>query len=179
MPHTGPHILRYPTVDTSMIPRGVFILSILAVGWADPLPETTSSLEDCFKKDSISCVQIQLFRNARSFFNQERVDIFGGLSLVKNPTPEDSAKTGRALDDSEENQIVAAQGADQREDLLESYALSKIGSFFQERSLSWNLSPLVTEVAASARSLANSIPPSVKDNISELISEGMFTNMWT
>lgn len=170
----GPSYSALPRRHSTMIPRGLIVLGVLALSRADPLPQAVSGLDDCFKKDSISCVQIQLFRNVRSFFDQERVEIFGGLSLVKNPVPEDSKRSSRAMDDSEENQVVAAQAADRREDLLESYALGKIGSFFQERSLSWNLSPLVTEVAASARSLANSIPPSLKDNISEFIAEGRF-----
>ncbi|KAG8328468.1 hypothetical protein J6590_001140 [Homalodisca vitripennis] len=140
-----------------MIPRGVIVLGVLlASAWADPLPEI-SGLDDCFKKDSISCVQIQLFRNVRSFFDQESVDLFGGLSLVKNAAPKD--KTARALEESSESQLLAAKDVDERENVLESYALGKISNFFQERSLSWNLSPVVNEVAATARSIASNIPP--------------------
>lgn len=149
----------------NMIPRGLLFLGLLVACWADPIPE--SGLEDCFKKDSISCVQIQLFRNARSFFDQESVDLFGGLSLVKNPGTKD--KSARALEDSSENQVLTAKDADQREELLEAFAIKKLGSFFQERSLSWNLSPVVDTVASTARSLVNSVPADVKENISEYV----------
>lgn len=152
-----------------MIPRGLFVLGLVFASWADPIPE--SGLEDCFKKDSISCVQIQLFRNARSFFDQESVELFGGLSLVKNPGTKD--KSARALEESSENLVISAKDADQREEVLEAFALKKLGSFFQERSLSWNLSPVVDTVAATARSLVNSVPPEVKENISEYV-EGKF-----
>lgn len=153
-----------------MIPRGLLVLALLVAScWADPIPES-GGLEDCFKKDSISCVQVQLFRNARSFFDQESLELFGGLSLVKNPGTKD--KSARALEDSSENQVLSAKDADQREDLLEAFAIKKLGSFFQERSLSWNLSPVVDTVAATARSLVNSVPPEVKENISEFIVEG-------
>lgn len=157
---------------TNMIPRGVLVLGLLCVAvFADPIPQPSDSLEDCFKKDSISCVQVQLFRNAKSFFDQENIDIFGGLSLVKNPKD----KTARALEEPSENEVTAAKDADERENLLESYAVGKVKNFFQERSLSWNLSPVVSEVAATARSLANNIPPEIKEGVTEFITEGMRT----
>lgn len=153
-----------------MIPRGVLVLVLLAVAWADPIPTQDSSLDDCFKKDSISCVQVQLFRNAKAFFNQDSIDIFGGLSLVKNP----QEKSARALDDPSESLLEATKDADERENLLESYAVKKVGSFFQERSLSWNLGPVVNEVAATARSLAANIPADVKEGVTEFIQEGEY-----
>lgn len=153
-----------------MIPRVVLVVVLLAAAWADPIPTQDSTLEDCFKKDSISCVQVQLFRNAKSFFNQESIDLLGGLSLVKNP----QEKSGRALDDPSESLLEATKDADERENLLESYAVKKIGSFFQERSLSWNLSPVVNEVAATARSLAANIPADLKEGVSEFIQEGNY-----
>lgn len=45
-----------------------------------------AQLSECVDKDSISCAQIQMYRKVRSFFNSDSVDLFAGLSLVKNPS---------------------------------------------------------------------------------------------
>lgn len=146
----------------------IFLL-LLATGLGE------DKIKSCFEKDSISCVQIEMFRSMRSFFDQESVPIFGGLALVKNvQAPEASA---RSMDSVSENQIISAGGVEKREEILESFTLEKASNFFQERSLTWNLSPLVQEVGATARGLMQSIPEDVKQQVSELVSEGKFKKL--
>lgn len=153
-----------------MITRFLIICFLATIGSADPIKD--QGLDECLKKDSISCVQIQVFRNIRSFFNQGSVDLFGGLSLVKNPVPEDESARKVSEDVSSESQILSAGDVEKREDILESFTLAKASNFFQERSLTWNLSPVVNEVADTARGLVNNIPDEVKNQISDFITEG-------
>lgn len=161
----------------------LFSAVLIATSLAEPIkqPLTSSSvsivdtLDECLKKDSISCVQIQVFRNLRSFFDQESVELIGGLSLVKNEPPEKDEKTGRAIakeDDASEMVMMTAANAEDRENALETYAISKVDRFFKERSLTWNLSPMVNEVAETARGIANSIPAGVKEKIFDFVNEG-------
>lgn len=135
---------------------------------ADPVPQPAVAADDCLQKDSISCLQLQTFRSLRSFFSQDNIEIFGGLSLVKN-----AEAKGRSLDNKEaEADIAETNDVEKRENILEEFAVNKVMNFFQERSLRWNLSPLVSEVSETARSVADSIPSDVKTKISDFIEEG-------
>lgn len=135
---------------------------------ADPVPQTADATNDCLQKDSISCLQLQTYRSLRSFFSQDTIDIFGGLSLVKNAEPK-----GRSLESKDnEAEIAETNDVEKRENILEDFAVNKVMNFFQERSLRWNLSPLVTEVSETARSVAESIPSDVRSKISDFIEEG-------
>ncbi|XP_065212417.1 uncharacterized protein Osi6 [Planococcus citri] len=136
--------------------------------FADPIPQKPAT-NDCLQKDSISCLQMQTYRSLRSFFSQDNIELFGGLSLVKNSEP----KTGRSLDSKDSDvEITETNDVEKRENLLEDFALHKVMNFFQERSLRWNLSPVVNEVSETARSVVDSIPSDMKGKISEFIEEG-------
>lgn len=155
---------------------GLLVVSAcVCLALADPIPATMTAgadadLADCAKNaNSVECAQMQMFRTIRSFFDQEKVDLLAGLSLVK------TEKKGRSLaaDTVEDvNNIENAKNADERETALEDFTMHKVMRFFHERSLHWNLSPVVTEVAQTARSVVNHMPPQIKTKISELIEEG-------
>ncbi|XP_075231780.1 DUF1676 domain-containing protein Osi6 [Lycorma delicatula] len=147
--------------------KNVFLfLLLLATGFGE------DKFKSCFEKDSISCVQIEMFRSMKYFFDQENLPIFGGLSLVKNQLSPEASTRSLSMDTMSENKIISAADVEKREEILESFTIDKIFNFFQERSLSWNLSPLMQEVGATARGLMENIPDDVKQKISELVTEG-------
>ncbi|KAK7591299.1 hypothetical protein V9T40_002912 [Parthenolecanium corni] len=133
---------------------------------ADPIPQKGPA-DDCLQKDSISCLQLQTYRSLKSFFAQDNIELFGGISLVKNAEPK-----GRSLEPKEEADITETNDVEKRENILEDFAVQKVMNFFQERSLRWNLAPVVNEVAETARSVADSIPADMKTKISNFIEEG-------
>ncbi|XP_039275678.1 uncharacterized protein LOC111055834 [Nilaparvata lugens] len=146
--------------------HSVFIfLLLLATGFGE------DKMKGCLEKDSISCVQLEMFRSVRSFFEQDSMPLFAGLSFVKSSAP-DAAARSLSSDSLAESNILSAPSIEKKDDVLESYVLDKAANFFQERSLSWNLAPVVQNVATTARSLYQSLPDSVKENVSELVEEG-------
>ncbi|XP_050437147.1 uncharacterized protein LOC126843580 [Adelges cooleyi] len=147
---------------------GLVLSACVCLALADPIPAAHQQEDGCANKDSIACAQMQLFRTVRSFFDQDKVELLGGLSLVK------SEKKGRSLTENSDdvNAIEGAKDANQRETALEDFTMHKVMRFFQERSLHWNLSPVVTEVTETARSVVDQIPPQIKTKISNFIEEG-------
>lgn len=157
---------------------GIVFSVCLCLTLADPVPAAVQQPPQqqdggCAGQDSIACAQMQLFRTVRSFFDQEKVELLGGLSLVK------TEKKGRSLvaETAEDiNNVENAKDSNDRENALEEFTMHKVMRFFQERSLHWNLSPVVTEVAETARSVVDQIPPQIKTKISEFVEEGNIFN---
>lgn len=120
--------------------------------------------EECLRKDSISCVQHQVYRHLRSFFDQKSVELPGGFSLVKEG---EAARDGRSAEE------ALPQGAvEEREDALEQFAVQKATEFFSERSLRWNVQPLVSDVSAGARALMDYVPAELKAKVTNFMTEG-------
>lgn len=100
-------------------------------------------------------------RKAKSFFDQEKINLVGGLSFVKTAGDE---RTAKALD----NSIVDAESArsvEDKENILEGYLVSRAKNFFAERSINF-------DIAGAARSLSNAIPEDVKSEVRALVVEG-------
>lgn len=117
------------------------------------------NLSECFQQDSISCIQMMVFRKAKSFFDQPKIDMLGGLSLVKT----EGARSAGFIDNSVE--IEAAGDVEARENALENFMFGNARAFLEERSLNWNF-------VGAARSLANAIPEDVKASVRSLVVEG-------
>jgi hypothetical protein len=118
------------------------------------------SLQECFQKDSISCLQLMVFRKAKSLFDQQNIDLVGGLSLVKS----EEQRQGKSFSDNSA-EVEAANDVDARENALESFMFENARNFFEERSLKLN-------IAGAARSLSTIIPDEVKANVRSLVVEG-------
>lgn len=101
---------------------------------------------------------MQVFRRAKSFFEQQSIDLFGGLSLTKT-----AERAGKSLDDSA-NEIESAASVEARESALEQFFLNRATNFFTERSLSWDF-------AGASRSLSAAIPEELKESVRGLIVE--------
>jgi len=155
---------------------GIVALSAcVCLALADPIPAAVKPLQDdgCANgQDSIACAQMQLFRSVRSFFDQDKVELMGGLSLIKT---EKKARSLAAETAEDVNKVESARDANDRETALEDFTMHKVMRFFQERTLHWNLSPVVTEVSETARSVVAQIPPNIKTKISNYIEEGKTT----
>jgi hypothetical protein len=151
---------------------GLVVLSAcVCLASADPIPAAAVRPQDdgcAGNQDSFACAQMQFYRAARSFFDQDKVDLLGGLSLVK------TEKKGRSLAENSEdvNNVENAKDSNDRETALEDFTMHKVMRFFQERTLHWNLSPIVTEVSETARSVVDQIPTQFKSKISNYIEEG-------
>lgn len=148
---------------------GIVLTACVCLALADPIPAARQQDDNgCANSpDAVACAQMQLFRTVRSFFDQDKVELLGGLSLVK------TEKKGRSLETTDDvNNVENARDANDRETALEDFTMHKVMRFFQERTLHWNLSPVVTEVSQTARSVVDSIPPQIKSKISNYIEEG-------
>jgi hypothetical protein len=151
---------------------GLVVLSAcVCLASADPIPAAVARPQDdgcAGNQDSFACAQMQFYRAARSFFDQDKVDLLGGLSLVK------TEKKGRSLAENAEdvNNVENAKDSNDRETALEDFTMHKVMRFFQERTLHWNLSPIVTEVSETARSVVDQIPTQFKSKITNYIEEG-------
>jgi len=149
------------------------LCAVVAV--ADPIPTPAvaaprpDDVAGCAPgQDAIECAQMQLFRTVRSFFDQDKVELVGGLSLIKT-----EKKSGRSLkEDADVLGVEHAGNAGDREAALEDFTVHSVMRFFRERTLHWNLKPVVTEVTETARSVVDSIPPQIKTKITSYIDEG-------
>lgn len=104
---------------------------------------------------------MQVFRRAKSFFDQQNIELVGGLSLVKS---EESSSNQRSLNDNT-IEVESARSVEARENALESFLSTSARDFIEQRSLNWNF-------IGAARSLANAIPEDLKTDIREAVVEG-------
>lgn len=116
------------------------------------------NFKDCLQKDSISCVQLSIYRKAREFFESPKIDLLAGLSFIK-PAGRDARSAN--IDGTE---VETANDVEQRESALENFVTEGAKAFFQERSL--NL-----DMATAARSVAGAIPEEVKASVRSMVSE--------
>lgn len=149
---------------------GIVLTACVCLALADPIPAAKQQDDGCANSpDSMACAQMQIFRSVRSFFDQDKVELLGGLSLIKT---EKKARSLTAETAEDVNHVENAKDTNDRESALEDFTMHKVMRFFQERTLHWNLSPVVTEVSETARSVAAQIPPQLKNKISNYIEEG-------
>lgn len=135
---------------------------------ADPIKDNNVPAEQqeqsglfakCLESDSISCLQLTLFRKAKSIFDNPQIEIFGGVSLIK----ENEGRQGKSLDDNA-IAVEAAPSIEARNTEMGTYLLNHAKNFFVERSLNFNF-------ANAARSVARAIPDDIKADIRELVVE--------
>ncbi|XP_030562890.1 keratin, type II cytoskeletal I [Drosophila novamexicana] len=133
---------------------------------ADPVAAASAASSDeqsgafakCLEADSISCLQLTLFRKAKSIFDNPQIELFGGVSLVKA----NEGRQGKSLDNS--IAVEAAPSVEARTAEMGNYFMDNAKSFFAERSLNFNF-------ANAARSVARAIPDDIKADLRELVVE--------
>lgn len=103
-------------------------------------------------------VSLQLFRKAKSVFENPQIELFGGVSLIKA----DEGRQGKSLDNS--LAVDAAPTVEARTAEMGNYFMDNAKNFFAERSLNFNF-------ANAARSVARAIPDDIKADLRELVVE--------
>ncbi|XP_018797188.1 PREDICTED: keratin, type II cytoskeletal 1b [Bactrocera latifrons] len=140
------------------------ILLLSAGAFGDPIKDNNvvtpaSGFNKCLEADSISCLQLTLFRKARSFFENPQIEVFGGVSLIKS----NEGRQGKSLDDNAVA-VEAASSVEARTSEMGTYFMNHAKNFFAERSLNFNF-------ANAARSVARAIPDDIKADLRELVVE--------
>ncbi|XP_012255472.2 ATP-dependent RNA helicase DED1 [Athalia rosae] len=124
------------------------------------------TIDECLQQDSISCVQKSLYRRAKDFFGQDKLEIVRGVNLIKSKDSR-SAKTGDDVvyDQEIETKTTVAE----RQTTLENFVTDKISGFVSGRSLQINFSPMIEEFSNSARALSSSVPDEIRQAVDEVV----------
>ncbi|XP_017752399.1 PREDICTED: uncharacterized protein LOC108545370 [Eufriesea mexicana] len=126
------------------------------------------SLEDCLQSDSISCVQKSLYRKAKEFFDEDSLELFSGVSLVKNAEGRGrSSRTSKQL--IYEQEIDAADSVADRQSALENFVTEEAGEFLTGRSLRINFAPTFEKIGESARAISDAAPEEVRQAVNEVV----------
>ncbi|CAL7938064.1 unnamed protein product [Xylocopa violacea] len=126
------------------------------------------SLEDCLQSDSISCVQKSLYRKAKEFFDKDSLELFSGVSLVRNADSLGrSSRTSKEL--MYEQEIDAANNVADRQSALENFVSDEAGEFLTGRSLKINFAPAIERIGLSARAISDSAPEEVRQAVNEIV----------
>lgn len=104
-------------------------------------------------------MRLQLFRKAKSFFDNPQIELFGGVSLVTS----NEGRQGKSLDDNS-IAVEVAPSVEARNSEMGTYLMANAKNFFAERSLNFNF-------ANAARSVARAIPDDIKADLRELVVE--------
>lgn len=136
-------------------------------------PALAITFDECLKKDSISCLQVRIYKSIKSFLDHDRIDLIGGFSLVREEDSKNEAKAMTTEDIISEEQILGAHDFESRESAIESFVYQKINVFFQEHSIRWNVPPVLGQMTAvGAR--AENLPADLRQTINQLVTEGEF-----
>uniref|UniRef100_A0A1B0G0K0 Uncharacterized protein n=1 Tax=Glossina morsitans morsitans TaxID=37546 RepID=A0A1B0G0K0_GLOMM len=134
---------------------------------ADPIKDNnveqtttpTAAFSECLEADSISCLQLTFYRKAKSFFEKPQIEIFGGITLLRDS----EGRQAKAID---ENALAVetAPTVEARTTEMSNYLMENVKNFLFERSLNFNF-------ANAARSVARAIPEDIKADFRELLVE--------
>lgn len=94
------------------------------------------TFDECFKQDSISCVQKSLYRSAKEFFGKDQLEIVSGVSLVKSKSDASNSRSGKML--AYDQEMDVANGVTDRQNALENFISDEAGQFLTGRSLRVN-----------------------------------------
>ncbi|XP_076295142.1 DUF1676 domain-containing protein Osi6 [Lasioglossum baleicum] len=140
------------------------LLSVVVV-----LAAEGQTIENCLEKDSISCVQMSLYRRAKEFFDTDNMEIFSGVTLVKSANQARSSRTGKELVYDQE--IDTANSVSERQDALVNYVSDEATEFLTGRSLRINFTPIIEKIGTSARAISDSAPEEIREAV-DLVVEG-------
>ncbi|XP_016907055.1 uncharacterized protein Osi6 [Apis cerana] len=126
------------------------------------------SLDDCLQSDSISCVQKSLYRKAKEFFDKDSLELFTGVSLVRNERSQGrSSRSGKEL--MYEQEIDSANSVTDRQAALENFVSEEAGELLTGRSLRINFAPAFEKIGESARAISDSAPEEVRQAVDEIV----------
>ncbi|XP_011880754.1 PREDICTED: uncharacterized protein LOC105569165 [Vollenhovia emeryi] len=122
------------------------------------------SIDECLKQDSISCVQKTLYRAAKGFFANDKLELVNGISLVKSSA---NARSGKAL--AYDQEMEAANGIAERQNSLENFISDEAEQFFTGRSLRINLGSVFEKIRESTRAISESAPPEIRQAVDQFV----------
>jgi hypothetical protein len=134
-----------------------------------PVPETT--LHECLKKRLHIMFQVHIYRSTKLFLDQDRVDLIGGFSLVREEDSKNEAKARTTENIISEGQILGPHDFETRESAIESFVYQNISVFFQEHRIRWNVPPLLEGMPA-ARGMLGNPRADLSQSIRHLVTEG-------
>lgn len=84
------------------------------------------SFEGCVRRDSISCVQVHVYRKLRALFGQDTINLLAGFQIVKNEGQGSAA--ARSLDDNlvDDKMFSEDAGVAERQTALEDFTYEKV-----------------------------------------------------
>jgi hypothetical protein len=140
------------------------------------IPAPALTLDECLKEDSVSCLQVRIYRSVKNILDQDRIDLIGGFSLVREEDSKNEVKARTTEDTVSEEQILGAHDFKSRESAIESFVYQKINVFFQEHSIRWNVPPVLGQMTAvGAR--AENLPADLRQTNNHLVTEGEFDSL--
>lgn len=96
------------------------LLIVLLCGAASSADD--NSFEGCLRKDSISCVQLHVYRKLRALFSQDTINLVAGFQLVKQ-------EGSRSLEDnSVDDKMNAEVDVSERQTALEDFAYNQVSN---------------------------------------------------
>lgn len=158
-------VLKVATLESSLVTSNDAILA----------PDTT--VDKCFKKDFISCLQMQIYRSIKLLFDQDRVNLTAGFSLVREKGSKNQSKARTPEDVLAEERILGAQDFKMRESAIESFLYQKIIAFFDTHAVRWNVTS-VPDGMAAARATPDNLPAAVRERIGHLLTEREFESFF-
>lgn len=93
-------------------------------------------INKCLEIDSISCIQRNLYRTAKEFFDNDNIEIVKGFTLVKSAYSRNARSSKEVIYDQE---INAANNVVDRQNVLENFVGEGVKDFLSGRSLKVNL----------------------------------------
>ena len=75
---------------------------------------------------------MRIYRSTKSCLDQDRIDLIGGFSLVREEDSKNEDKAMTTEDIISEEQILGVHDFERRESAIESFLYQKISIFFQE-----------------------------------------------
>jgi hypothetical protein len=117
---------------------------------------------------------VRIYRSETSFLDQDRIDLIGGFSLVREEDSKNKGKTMTTEDITSEEQILGAHDFESRDSAIESFVYQKISVFFH--SIRWSVPPVLGKMTAvGAR--AESLPADLRQTINHFVTEGEFDSL--
>ncbi|XP_076241002.1 DUF1676 domain-containing protein Osi6 [Calliopsis andreniformis] len=171
--YDGPHEISLP--DGTGFEKGRPSSSVIMKFHAFVLLATFAlaagqTFENCLEKDSIACVQKNLYRKAKEFFDSDNVEIFSGVSLVKSGDSQGrGSRSGKEL--MYDQEIDGASNVADRQNALMDFVSAEAGEFLTGRSLKINFTPIIERIGSSARAISDSAPEEVRQAV-DLVVEG-------
>ncbi|KAK4875556.1 hypothetical protein RN001_011978 [Aquatica leii] len=120
-----------------------------------------TNFQDCLQKDSISCMQKQMYNEIKSLVNNSTIAVFNGLIKIKMKHDVKKSPLQINNEKSFENAINVAN----RQKAFETYLLETVKNLWKERSITWNL----TE---TSKIVLGVIPNSLTNQLSTFLSRG-------